>query len=180
MRKLLPLLLPLLLCTCGLATSESELTETTFFDLAGYMNSEAERLGGMPLTVEKTITLNGVTETQELSTLNYADDLGLFGKADINKTAWREKYQTETEQLSGSHEVVRYVALDSSLTTRVLEVESDRGEPTRIHIERRIGTVLSDGRSEMIYEPATGYSVVTNQENRFGDDVAATVRVRWK
>ena len=179
MRKLLPLLLPLLLCTCGLAT-EDELAESTFFDLAGYMTAEAERLSGSPLTVEKTITLNGVTETQELTTLNYDDDLRLFGNADINKPAWRDKYRTEKEQLSGSHEVIRYVALDSALTTRVLEVESDRGEPTRIQIERRTGTVLSDGRSQLVYEPATGYSVVSYQKNRFGDDVAANVTVRWK
>ena len=181
MRRLLLLLLfPIILCTCDSATADAELENKPFYDLAAFIEAEAERLSGAPLTVEKTITLNGNTETQELTDLNYADDLKLFAGADINKPAWVDKYSTETEQLSGRHEIIRYVALDSSLTTRLLEVERDRGETRRVHIVRKTGTVLSSGGSELTYEPASGYSVLTKQDNRFGDDVDASVRVTWK
>ena len=181
MRLLPALLLLLLLCTCGRAPeSEAEGEAKAFFDLAGYIANEVERLEGQPTTARKTITLNGVTEEQEIDDLDYGQDLRLFAGADINKAAWVEKYQTQTEELSGTHTVTRYVALDTTLTTQLLEVEEDRGEPLRIYIERRTGTVLSEGRNVMEYIPREGYSVITQQDNRFGSDVDAEVRVRWQ
>ena len=180
-RALAPLLLfTLFLCTCDSANSNAKLAEKPFYDLAGYIDGEVKRLSSAPLTAVKTITLNGKEETQELAELNYADDLKLFAGADINKPAWVEKYATETEKLSGRHQITRYTALDSSLTTQLIEIEEDRGQTQRIHIVRKTGTILSKGRSEMVYQPASGYNVTTKQENRFGGDINADVSVRWK
>ncbi len=160
--------------------STAEGDAPAFYDLAGFIDDEVERLSGQPLTVEKTITLNGETERQEIDALDFGTDLRLFAGADINKNAWRDKYRVEEKTLSGRHRLTRYVALDSTLTTRLLEVEEDRGETRRLRIVRHTGTVLSDGRSQLEYEPARGYSVATQQDNRFGRDVDALVEVRWK
>lgn len=180
MRNLLTLLcLSTFLCTCDSANSKDAETGKVFFDLKGYIAEEVNRLEGMPITVTKTITLNGETESQRLSDLDFEKDLSLFAGADINKAAWVEKYEKKTESLSGQHMITRYVARDTSLVTQLLEVEQDRGETTRINIKRKTGTVLSDGTSELIYQPTRGYSVVTKQDNRFGTDVDATVEVVW-
>ena len=152
----------------------------SFFDLAGYMRSEAERLSGTPMTVQKTIRLNGKEETQELTDLDFAKDLQLFIVADINKPAWLGKYATTTQRGSGRHETIRHVALDSAMTTQLIEVERDLDRTVRVYVKRKSGTVLSQGTTELTYQPAVGYDVITRQDYRFGQDVDGSVSVRWK
>jgi len=180
MQKMLSLFTLLLLCTsCGSdgATEETELKP--FFDLRSYMAAEIERLEGRPFSVEKSITLNGTTETQELTDLNYANDLRVFREADINRNAWFDKYTEQSKDFSGSHRITTYLAQDSSLQTRELTIEEDQGVVTRIDIKRKTGTVLSDGVHWLVYQPARGYSVKTTQTNRFGKDVDGLIEVSW-
>ncbi|MEM9258022.1 MAG: hypothetical protein AAGA62_00160 [Bacteroidota bacterium] len=173
------LFLLLVLFSCGSDGGMDPNLEKPFFDLRAYMTEEIERLEGYPLTVEKSITLNGTTETQKLTDLNYANDLRVFREADINRNAWIDKYTTEVDDLSGSHKVTTYQAQDSSLQTQRLVVEEDQGVVTRVGIRRKTGTVLSDGEHWLEYLPARGYSVKTKQANRFGNDVDALIEVSW-
>lgn len=177
----LPLLLLTFSCTGDPApqTSNGELDTAPFFDLAGYIAAETDRLTSAKTRVEKTITLNGETETKELDAINFANDLRLFREADINKPAWVDKYETQTEMLSGSHKVTTYLAKDSSLIVRRLMVEEDLGVTTKIEVDRKTGTVLSEGEHKLVYNPARGYSVKTQQVNRFGEDVDAVIEVEW-
>ena len=180
---LLPPLLVLALASCGPA-QETPMdgnvpTETTFFDLAGYIDAETERLTTNKITADKTITLNGTTEAKEDVMINYKNDLRLFREADINRPAWIEKYGSEEKQLSGSHKTTIYTALDSSLVVQRLLVEEDQGVPIRIEIDRKTGTVLSNGKHRLVYEGGKGYSVSTDQNNQFGEDIDAEITVRW-
>lgn len=185
--KPLPLMQRLLsflaLCICLTACTPDppagNLDSTPFFDLSGYITGEAERLEAGHTRVTKTITLNGQTETKTLDSINFSNDLRLFREADINKPAWADKYTTEQETLSGSHKLTTYVAQDSSLIVRRLMVEEDQGVTTKIEIDRKTGTVLSNGIHHLVYEPATGYHVQTSQQNRFGKDVEALIEVKW-
>jgi hypothetical protein len=181
MRKcwILLFLLPLFFA-CTSDTAEVNSDQVAFFDLRSYVNEEVDRLTSRKTKVTKTITLNGKTETKELDDLNFANDLRIFREADINKPAWLEKYETKHKTLSGSHQITTYEALDSNLVTRQLLVEEDLGEVTRITIKRKTGTVLSNGNHWLEYVPATGYSMTTQQENRFGEDVDARIVVNWK
>ncbi len=175
------LLLIITACTRDPAPNSSgdAIDNAPFFDLAGYITAETERLTANRVRVEKTITLNGQTETKELDGINFANDLRLFREADINKPAWVDKYETLAETLSGSHKITTYAAKDSSLIVRRLMVEEDLGVITKIKIDRKTGTVLSNGEHELVYDPAMGYSVTTQQANRFGDDVDAVIKVEW-
>lgn len=176
--SLLAFCLCLTACTTDVPSGDSN--TPVFFDVRGYFNQEVMRLSDQKVKVTKTITLNGKTETQELDDLNFSSDLRIFREADINKPAWVEKYEAKSETLSGSHQITTYEALDSNLVTRQLVVEEDLGEVTRITIQRKTGTVLSNGNHRLEYVPATGYSMTTQQENRFGEDVDAQIEVSWK
>lgn len=173
------IVLPFLLLACSSESTEGSTEVKPFFDLRGYITSETDRLIAAKTKVEKTIQLNGVTESKQIKDLNFVHDLRLFREADINKPAWFDKYETEEKALSAGHIITNYLATDSSLIVRRLTVEQDQGATTRIEILRHTGTVLSDGRHLLTYEPARGYDVVTNQETRFGDDVEAEISVRW-
>lgn len=178
-RLLLLLALPWLFTACAPEGVTGEIDTSPYFDLAGYIASETDRLAALKPTADKTITLNGITESQQLNTINFENDLRLFREADINKPAWLDKYVIQEQALSAGHSITTYVAQDSSLTVRKLTVEEDQGVPIKIDIVRHTGTVLSDGRHWLTYEPATGYQVVTSQTNRFGDNLEGTVSVRW-
>jgi hypothetical protein len=178
-RLLFLLILPGLFITCASEGPAGEIDTSPYFDLAGYITAETERLSASKPTVEKTITLNGIIESQQLKTINFESDLRLFREADINKPAWLDKYTTEEQALSADHSITTYVAQDSSLIVRELMVEKDQGVPIKIEIIRHTGTLLSDGRHRLTYEPATGYRVVTTQKNRFGDDLEGYVWVKW-
>ncbi len=180
MQRLLTLvLLPFLLLACTTEEESRSVENTPFFDLRGFISAETERLSTAKTKVEKTIHLNGKTETKEIEGMNFANDLRLFREADINKPAWFDKYETQEKALSAGHVLTSYLATDSSLIVRRLMVEKDQGATTKIEIERHTGTVLSDGRHLLTYEPARGYDVVTNQKNKFGEDVVAKISVRW-
>lgn len=183
-RLLFSSLLVLLLCTCDPAqntdvAAPSPVGETIFFDLTDYIDAETERLTENKITANKTITLNGKTESKQNTVINYKNDLRLFREADINKPAWSDKYDTDEQKLSGNHRVTTYTTRDSSLIVHRLLVEEDQGVPVRIEIDRKTGTVLSNGIHQLRYESGKGYSVKTQQTNRFGDDVDAVIEVEW-
>lgn len=183
-RLLLSSLLVLTLCTCGPAPETNgedgtPLETNAFFDLESYLDAEIERLTENKVTADKTITLNGKTEAKDNATINYKNDLRLFREADINKPAWVDKYRADEQKLSGSHTKTTYTTLDSSLVVHRLMIEQDQGVPVRIEIDRKTGTVLSDGDHRLVYESGKGYSVATKQTNRFGDDVDAVIEVEW-
>ena len=176
MLRFLPLLL--LLTACYAEEVREDMSRDPFFNLQAYIDRQVDSLQAADIAVTKTITLNGTTETQELADLKFANDLRIFREADINKPAWLDKYRSEREERDGQL-VQTYTALDSSLQTRELTVVSEDGDPIRIEILRKTGTVLSDGLHRMVYQPASGYSMRTRQRNRFGEDLNADIRVEW-
>ncbi|CAH1001519.1 hypothetical protein LEM8419_02422 [Neolewinella maritima] len=182
----LPSLLLLLLCFplltgCYADELQQDMEREPFFDLAGYIDAQVDSLTALDPTVRKTIVLNGVEESKELDDLRFATDLRLFREADINKPAWLDKYTLAEEEAQGGGAQVRvYTATDSSMQTRQLEVTLIDDRPTKIVVLRKTGTVLSDGTHRLTYDPALGYDIRTEQVNRFGDDLDATITVRWK
>ena len=152
-----------------------------FFDLSGYMQAQIDSLTTLQPTVRKTVILNGAEETKELTDLRFATDLRMFREADINKPAWLDKYTVSSEKAGGGAQVQRYVATDSSMQTRQLDVTlTDNGTPTKVVVYRKTGTVLSDGDHVLTYDPSIGYDIRTEQTNRFGEDLDATITVRWE
>ena len=173
-QRILPLLFLLLLTSCYADELDRELDVEPFFDLRGYMTAQIDSLTAAQPVVEKMVVLNGTRETQQRDDIAWANDLRVFREADINKPDWWDKYSIER----GEGRTV-YVALDSSLQTRRLVVSRTDGVVTEVEIERRTGSVLSDGRHELRYTPGEGYRVRTVQENRFGGDVEGEVVVRF-
>ena len=171
----------LLLTGCYVEEVQQDMEREPFFDLAGYMQAQIDSLTALQPAVRKTVVLNGKEETKELTDLRFATDLRMFREADINKPAWLDKYTVTREEAGGGAQVQRYVATDSSMQTRQLEVTlRDDGTPTQVTVYRKTGTVLSDGDHILTYDPAVGYDIRTEQVNRFGEDLNATITVRWE
>ncbi len=172
------LLLNLFLTGCYAEELQQELADEPFFDLAGYVDRQADSLRQAGTTVTKTIYLNGSTETKKMPGLNFTKDLRVFREADINKPAYRDKYAIERTEQGG--ELTRvYTATDSTMQTRRLTVVTRDSLPVHIEIFRKTGTVLSKGDHHLSYDPKKGYHIRTEQINRFGKDLDADIRVSW-
>ncbi len=173
------LLIPLLLLTaCYADELRQEMEQEPFFDLSGYIDAQVDSLQRLRPTVEKTIVLNGTSETKRLTDINFATDLRVLREADINKPAWLDKYRVDTRR-EGAATVTVYTATDTTMQTRVLTVTREGGIPTDVEVSRKTGTVLSQGAHTLTYRPASGYRLQTMQVNRFGDDLDADIRVSW-
>lgn len=168
--------MPILTCllfACG-NSSQGEAPKA-FFNLAGYMDSETTTLLAQTAPVTKSVTVDGILETQNVQPADLAQDLQLFGNADINRPAWVDKYQLEVKGIDTS-----YIATDSSLRTQVLRVfRGVDNNVNRIEIERRSGSVLSSGQQRLIYEPRKGYQITTSQNSNLVGDVAVEVIVNF-
>lgn len=153
----------------------STLVSKPFFDLAGYMDQEVDRLNGEISTLNKTVIIGGKTEQKTLSGIDFTNDLAIFRKADINKPAWSDKYRIEP--VGGD---TSYIATDSSMRTRHLQVLRDAsGKVERIEIKRRSGNVLSKGAQELTYQPASGYRIYSKQIGDLVGDAEVSVVVEF-
>lgn len=144
-----------LAASCGPSGPEGP-AASHFFDLEAYFDAETGRLGNRQ-DVEKTITLNGVTQRQN-GAWNAEEELDGFKELKINRPAWRDQYAVDSVrsadgQLSG----LRYTARDSSLRIREVEIDMKEGEVEEIRAEKYIKNTVVYFRQELSYRPAEGY-----------------------
>lgn len=151
---------------------------TPYFDLEAFIDTEVDRLEAEYPTADKEITFNEATESHEDMTLDYEDELSIFRNADINRPAWLDKYRIDTLR-EGEQTIITYLAQDSTLSIRKLTVTQRAAEVVRIEVDSRTGTVLSDGRRYLRYEPATGYLIDSYQDRRIGQSLDTRINVRF-
>ena len=172
------LLASVLLLGCLSEETAEAVDLTPFFDLQAYVDAEVERLEAEVPRADKRVTFNGESESHAAMELDYADELAIFRNADINKPAWLEKYSTDSTREAGRLRI-DYVALDTTLTVRQMRIVQEAGEVVQIEIDRRTGTVLSDGRQVLRYEPASGFLIDSYQDRRFGESLDTRIEVSF-
>ncbi|MEM9835291.1 MAG: hypothetical protein AAF828_02235 [Bacteroidota bacterium] len=177
MRFILPLCFLLLLSACGADSDTADAAqEKPFFDLAGYMDSEIERLAAQPPSMQKTVTINDESESSADREIKLKNDLELFRRADINRNAWIDKYAVREEG-----DITSYVATDSSLSTSLLRIQKARtGEVQNIYIERRSGNILSDSKQILRYNPQEGYTMRYDQASNLVGSVVVNLEVTFQ
>ncbi len=183
LRFLLPLLsLPLLLLAACDANSTTAPTATSnqaappFFDLEAYIDSEIARLrADKQVRFQKSVRLNGQTETKQLTAIDLEKDLAIFRKAVINRPAWRDKYQVER---SATSEV--YTARDSSLLTQRIELRKDtKGQISQLLIDGKSGSVLTQEQKSLQYEPSKGYRISSQRRSELLGDTDVEIVVNF-
>lgn len=179
MHPLLPLFCLLLLTACGntSAPPKTDKNEASFFDLEAYIDSEVARLQHeKDRTYQKSVSINGQHETQVLEHIDFEKDLAIFRKAAINRPAWRDKYQVERTTYS---EI--YTALDSSLLTQQLEVVKDaQGQISRIRVNGKSGSVLSQEQKQLLYEPGKGYRISSQRNSKIMGSASVEISVEFQ
>ncbi|WP_161947714.1 hypothetical protein [Rufibacter ruber] len=88
------------------------------FGLEAYLNQEAQNLHQATAAVTKTVSENGkAQETKTFSQLNWAEELGPFAEADINKPALLGAFTEEKTTNAAGQTVHRYRAKEEADAT---------------------------------------------------------------
>ena len=139
-----------------------------FFDLEAFFQEEISKLH-TDQAVEKQISLNGKTEKQELTNWAASQELEGFKEFNINRPAWRDQYQVDSlRNTEGTLEGVRYMAMDSSLRIRQLEIDwAATGEVAEIRVEKFSENMVVYFHQKLHYYPGKGYWLWREQKVPF-------------
>ncbi len=131
----------LLACLLLAACSSSNEKIIYYFDVNILIDQEIQRLNELHPRVTKTVELNGEREERETSDIDWKKELSVFREADINKAAWRNKYQTDTvfiNRSQGQFSQIDYTAMDEDLKCQHLSLYFLRNTSAAYKLEARL------------------------------------------
>lgn len=145
-------------------TSPEEIeTQTAFFDLKGFFEAEVKRLTDKKILVNKSVSQNNQSEVKQNLLVDWENELALFIASDINKSAWRDSYK-----ISGDRIHFNYVAIDTNLRTRSVEIKMDQqGRAVFFKIKNITRSKLYESSEELTYITDSIYTINKNQSVRF-------------
>ncbi|MCB9082562.1 MAG: hypothetical protein H6555_12720 [Lewinellaceae bacterium] len=152
-----------------------------FFDLATYIDEEAARLDKTQPRMLKILAFDEKNDSLYPENVDFVKELKPFRDADINKLSWIDKYRTDSLFSGSDLQRLTYTALDSSLSTRRLQVDFAEipGQVAEITIQRRSKSVIAVTDRKLSYQPQKGYSLESWQGMRLVADHHLTVDVAF-
>ncbi|MGK0363634.1 MAG: hypothetical protein ACI85O_000687 [Saprospiraceae bacterium] len=149
------------------STTEKPIVEKPFFDLKNYFAQEIERLAEKK-NVTKIAFYNGKEETKIIKNPNFSNELLIFSNADINRTAWLDKYSVDSifntqQELTA----INYAALDMNLKTKSVHVEFINNVVSSIEVATAGNSAISQAENYLTYSPTKGYSIKSKQDVKF-------------
>jgi len=152
------------------ACSEPKKKElSSYEDLKGFFDSEAQRLTKADPEIKKTVARNDDSETRLIKGIDWKVELSLFAESDINKPAWQDSYKI----INQAGKTV-YLASDSSLRTREISINKDTsGKITKVRIVNQTKNLLYSSVEQLVYIPDSLYQISKQQhvavigENRY-------------
>jgi len=132
-----------------------------FFSLKKFFAGEAARLRRDRYRLNKTVVYESATEKHVVGVSSWEKELGIFADADINKSAWIDKYRTTST--SGQ---ITYAAVDSSLKVKGITISRDvknaasaDGGVHAIRINLSTSNFLYNMSEQLSYFPDSGYRI---------------------
>ncbi len=155
------LLLSILLSACLQQDKRQEFfQEKKFFDLNNYFEKEAERLQQSNIPWLKIAQLNEKKETLNVSNINWKKELEIFSRCDLNKPAWKEKYQIDSTFKNNNLSKISYLSTDDRLLIKKINITfSTLNKPDSIQIRKETHNFLMSMEQDLHYDPNTGYKI---------------------
>lgn len=151
---------------CG-STSGNETASGNrlYFNLQSFFQSEIDRLTTQKIALQKTVALNGETETLQLPDVDWSKELWLFMMSDINKPAWTGKYTADTLQQTGKTQIT-YAANDPALRTQKITLlfEGNATTPAAVSITNSVENFIYQLSENLTYQTQHGYEINTTQK----------------
>jgi len=116
--------------------------------------------------VQKTVGIDGKQQTKTLDDINWKRELSVFAAADINKTAWQDKYRTDTMATINAVNII-YTAFEDDLKTRTINIQLDRDTVKYISIEQLSENMIYRSQKTLNYSPQVSYTLENRQKAPF-------------
>ena len=134
-----------------------------FFDLKGFFQKEKARLEKIN-AFKKIVSINGVSEEKMLDKLDFENELSIFIASDINRPAWSDKYKIDSTFTATSQlQKITYTALDNSLKTKMLTVDFQNNQASKIAIEKSTDNTIAQSKQSLSYHIDKGYTIQSEQ-----------------
>lgn len=167
MYKILLLAAFLVISSCTNNKVESE--EMPYFDLMGFLEQETAHWASGYETI-KYVYLGDAADTVYLSAYKWTSEMELLEKGDINRGAWKEKYQIDT--LNGRNTEtysVRYQAKEDDLLIRHLQVYWQGERVDSLSFSTAVKTPLHTAGESFHYVPGTSMTFERISDRRLGE-----------
>lgn len=162
------------LVTACSPAEQRENSQLPYFDLSGYIHeisTDSQRY-----QVEKSISINGIVETQKIDNYPLWKDIEDFDAYDINRPALYDKYRIDTSQTGNMREIT-YHPLDDQLKVRLLKVSYQEDDLTSIQVKTATKSFLDDVQLTINWKPKEGYSLSRQSDKVLGKKSSHLVNV---
>jgi hypothetical protein len=168
------------LTACNVPTiEETNRPKTTFFDLKGFFDEEANYLKEQGVKIQKTIQHNETKETQTVLPKDWKKELLLFSESDINKPSWKDKYILDSTDRGNGLTLLHYKAIDEKLSVQVLDVELKGTAVHSVLIVKKISNQVYESQQHLTYIPRKSYSIKKSQEVTSFDKDDYTIEAKY-
>ncbi|WP_143309774.1 hypothetical protein [Chitinophaga vietnamensis] len=148
------------------------LSQDKYENLPAYFTGEKQRLRNAGITLHKTVTINGQTDT---ATINSKDSSALqdllkpFADMDLNKPSLRDEYDsnTMTDQFSGNKTVI-YKSKGKQTNPEEIILEIDRnGTIQQVSIQSYTSNMVYEFRQQLTYLRDRSIRIASHQKIAF-------------
>ncbi len=149
------------------AAEDNNQSPAVFFDVEQFFQAEIDRLKASESRFRKMIKLQGEEEQIEAAELDFENELQVFLNSDINRIAWEDKYRADSTYQGDKLVEIRYQAIDTTLKTKLLEIDFENGKVVKINILNTTNSLVAQTKQKLKYEPKAGYFIDYEQKILF-------------
>lgn len=137
---------------------------TSFFSVIDFMEEEKNWMVNNKISLTKILSLNGEMDTLYIGQPNFASELDVFIKSDINRPSLFDKYSVDSISSSGKLHKITYTAKDEKVNTRKLSIQFDsQNKVESIDIRLFNGSPITKNVQHLTYKPYNGYVIKDEQ-----------------
>ncbi|WP_293303828.1 hypothetical protein [Pedobacter sp. UBA5917] len=160
-KKLSILAFALALFSCNQQKEAEANTSLTYFDIKGYFGKEISRLQQLNPMVDKTVSINGVSENKTAKITDWTKELTIFVNADINKTSWKGSFKAEKQN---GAEV--YTSDSKKIPIKKISVIQNGQKVDKVEIIIDNKNILYQSQDTLTYFPDSLYLIKKHQKIR--------------
>jgi hypothetical protein len=153
-----------LIFSCSQKGEVNNQPSSSFFSMIDFMEEEKKWMVNDKISLTKILSLNGETDTLYIVEPNFASELDVFIKSDINRPSLSDKYSVDSIFNLGKLFKIIYTAKDEEVNTRKLSIQFDsQNKVGLIDIRLFNGSPITKNVQHLIYRPNIGYKIKDEQ-----------------
>jgi hypothetical protein len=142
----------------------STTTSKTFFSVPDFVADQTQFLQQQKTQLDKQLHINQQKEQQHIVQPNWEKELALFANTDINKAAWRDSYQKDSNfVVQDSLWHIDYTARDPHLRTQKISIQRHQQNLHSLSIHNQVNNLFYSLDECLAYQPNKGYQIVSVQ-----------------